>query len=107
MKPIQSRQNDCFVIADDPEKLEYEIWYRPNRDAPQTAISKLFTAIRELHQRCNCAWASGAVIANLTADDWGKIPGRCTSTELHDIVLQCYFDVINDTQSNPDAEIVV
>ena len=97
---------ESFPDSDDPAEREYEIWYRPNRDAPQTAISKLFTAIRELHQRKNCVWAAGAVIANLTTDDWREMPSRCTSLELFDVVLRSYFDTIDNTKSNPDAEIV-
>jgi hypothetical protein len=92
--------------SDDSEKLEYAIWCRPNRDAPQTAVSKLFTAIRELHQRSNCVRASGAVIANLVADHWGEIPGTFTSTELYDIVLQSYFDILDANATSPENEIV-
>jgi hypothetical protein len=97
---------DSSTRSDDPEKMEHEIWYRPNRDPAQTALSKLFTAIRELHQRKNCVWASGAVIANLVADEWGKIPETSTSAELYDIVLESYFDILNQIDSDPDAEMV-
>ena len=93
------RHLESFPESDDPEKLEYEIWYRPNRDAPQTAISKLFTAIRERHQRKNCVRASGAVIHNLTSDSWREIPSRCTSADLFNIVLQSYFDIIDESQT--------
>jgi hypothetical protein len=81
-------------------KMEYEIWCRPNRDAPQTAISKLFTAIRELYQRGNCVGASGAAISNLTVDNWGDINSYYTSTILYDIVLQAYYDTISMHGSN-------
>lgn len=97
---------DSSTLSADPEKMEYEIWYRPNRDPAQTAISKLFAAIRELHQRKNCVWASGAVISNLVADDWGKIPETFASAELYNIVLECYFDILNRIDSDPDAEMV-
>jgi hypothetical protein len=90
--------------ADDPIGPEYEIWCRPNRDAPQTAMSKIFTAIRELHQRSNCVVASSAVIANLVADDWGGISGTCTSIECFDIVLQSYYDVLHANATNPENE---
>jgi hypothetical protein len=88
------------------EEIEYEIWSRPTRDAPQTAMSKLFTAIRELHQRSNCVRASGAVISNLVTDKWDEIPSVCTSTDLYDIVLQAYFDTIKDVGSNGNSETV-
>jgi hypothetical protein len=103
---IAKMRVSSFPDSDDPEKLEYEIWGRPNRDAPQTAMSKIFTAIRELHQRSNCVWASGAVIANLVADDWGETPGTCTSTECYDIAIQSYFDILDANATNPENEIV-
>ena len=83
-----------FPDSEAPEQLEYEIWYRPDRDAAQTAISKLFTAIRELHQRQICILAASAVIDNLTVDHWGEFPSRCTSLELYDVVVRSYLDII-------------
>ncbi len=100
---LAKRRLNAFPESGDPKKLEYEIWYRPNRDAPQTAMSKLFTAIREFHQRGNCVWASGAVIANLVADDWTETTGTVTSRELYDIVLLCYFGILNKIESDPDT----
>ena len=92
--------------SEDPEQMEREIWYRPNRDAPQTAISKLFTAIRELHQRNNCVWASSAVVANLTADEWSEMKLNCTSIEMYNIVLNSYFDTLNKSESDNEPPIV-
>ena len=50
--------------------------------------------------------ASGAVIGNLVADDWGKIPETFTSIELYEIVLESYFDILDGVESNPDIETV-
>lgn len=84
-----------FPQTDDPEKIEREIWDRANRDAPQTAMSKLFTAIREHHQRKNCVIASGAVVCNLVADRWGRAPYGCTSTTRFNMIRQAYFDILS------------
>ena len=86
---------NSFPESSELERIEMEIWERPNRDAAQTAVSKLFTTIREFHQRKNCVVASGMVISNLVSDDWSDFRSPCTSIELFRIVHRAYLDVVD------------
>ncbi len=60
-----ARRPDC-----DLTETAREIWYRKDRDGPQTAISKLFTAIYEYHEGTPCIHSTAAVIGNLFTDTW-------------------------------------
>ena len=84
-----------FPNTDDPEKMEYEIWYRPNRDEIQTAVSKLFTSVRELHEPKSCVWSCGAVVSNLVQDNRVDLSkSGCTSKPLFDLVRICYRRIL-------------
>ena len=73
-----------------------EIWYRPNRDAPQTAMSKLYTAIHEYHANANCIHSSCAVVGNLFCDDWPNgSDWHGESDTYFAIVLAAHDDVID------------
>ena len=89
---------DAFPQSLEPEQLELEIWYRPNRDEMQTAISKLFSAIRQLHQPCSCHMTCSAVVSNLVQHDWLNTSNwGCRSDEMFELVLKCYRQIRDST----------
>lgn len=61
-----------YAIKPECDLIEaaWEIWGRRGRDGPQTAISKLFTAIWEHHANTSCIHSTAAVIHNLFTDNW-------------------------------------
>jgi len=67
---LAERYLDVFPESLAPDKLELKIWHRPDRREIQTAVSKLFSAIRQLHEPNNCFMTCGAVVSNLVQDDW-------------------------------------
>lgn len=82
---------DAFPESLVPDQLELEIWHRPDRREIQTAVSKLFSGIRQLHERNNCFMTCGAVVSNLVQDDWiNTSKWGCKSEALFDLVENCY-----------------
>ena len=88
---LAERYLDVFPESLVPDKLELEIWHRPDRREIQTAVSKLFSAIQQLHEPNNCFMTCGAVVSNLVQDDWSNTSKwGCKSETLFDLVQTCY-----------------
>ena len=88
---LAERCLDVFPESLAPDQLELEIWHRPDRREIQTAVSKLFSAIRQLHEPNNCFMTCGAVVSNLVQDDWiNTSKWGCKSEALFDLVQACY-----------------
>jgi hypothetical protein len=90
-----SERPDCDLI-----EVACEIWYRKGRDGPQTAISKLFTAIYEFHEGASCVHSAAAVISNLFTDKWPDgSEWHSESNRLFQLVMDQYDDLAGRTDS--------